>query len=223
MDSFNQNSSPDSTRASKRSGHGARALASAINELIEHGVIPARKRTDYLGQASMYLKQAFQAVTILRESTKAINDTTNRTKTPWDWFPLHKDEEIRAGVVGINPYRPIPIHDHPGASGILLVLEGHIIERSYQIDSTQEKATGLVELIPGQKRYLDAGQWSVFMPDWNNLHSLSAMSRPAMAFSIQFHPYDERVRNWFLMTDSETDGSIKAVRTHQDMLTHQPV
>jgi len=223
MDSYKHHSSREPNNSGQKTSYGARALSAAVNELVQHGVIPVSKHTDYLGQASLYLKQAYRAVTILRESTQALGDSERPNQVPWDWFLLHQDEDIRAGLIGINPYRPVPIHDHPGASGIMLVLEGHVVERSYQVDPETEGSGDKVKLIPGQSRYLEKDGWSVFMSDWNNLHSLSAMSRPAMALSIHFHPNREKARSWFHVTDSNPDPEkgIMAVRSHLALLAHR--
>lgn len=208
----------------KSINQGARALSRALNRLVDHGVIPAEKHTDYLGQASVFLNQATQAIAVLRSSTRAMmNSFDEDGGAPWDWFLLHQDDEIRCGVLAVSPYRPVPVHDHPGASGILLVLEGHLVERSYQLDSSTEPGTGLVRLVPGETHYLDAGQWDVYMSDWNNLHSLSAIGRPAMALSIQFHPGSEQARSWFLTTGKDAGEAPFAIRTHQAMLNHRTV
>lgn len=199
-------------------GQGAHALSQALNRLVEQGVLPSSKYTDFLGQLTVYLNQAFQAVSVLQASARAmITKSPQDNDAPWDWFLIHQDEDVRCGVISVNPYRPVPVHDHTCSSGILLVLEGQLVERCFQLDVTSEPETGLVKLIPGETRYLDAGQWGVHLPDWNNLHSLSAIGRPAMALSIQFNPVSEKARNWFLTTGDETDGLMYAIRSNQEM------
>ena len=202
-------------------GRGAHALSQALNRLVEEGVVPRQQLTDRLGQFTVYLNQAFHAVSVLQSSARAMMGTLPQDNdSPWDWFLLHQDEEIRCGVIAVNPYRPVPVHDHTSTGGILLVLEGHLVERCFGLDASSEAATGLVRLVPGETRYLDAGQWSVHSPDWNSLHSLAATSRPAMALSIQFNPSND-VRSWFLTTGEDTGNVIYAMRAHQAMLKHR--
>jgi len=224
MDSYKHESPRESNSVGRKTSYGARALAAAINELVQHGVIPVSRHTDYLGQASLYLEQAYRAATILRETTRSMAISGGSNKEPWDWFLLHQDDDIRAGVIGIHPYRPVPIHDHPGTSGIMLVLEGHLVEHSYQVDDETGQRGDKANLIPGQTRYLDKDGWSVFMSDWNNLHSLSAMSRPALALSIHFHPNRQQSRSWFHITNPDSGpAGVTAIRTHNALLAHRTV
>jgi len=204
-------------------GAGTRALTRAITELVDHGIVPLRRQTEFLGRASIWLEQAHQAATVLRSSrTAMINNGLGSGTLPWDWFLLFQDEALRVGVIAVSPYRPVPAHDHPGASGILLLLEGHLIEHHYQLDTADEAISGAVTLIAGDTRYLDAGHYSVYLSDWNNVHSLSAIGRPAIALSIQLNPVSDSKRSWFLPVRDEIGGKTRAVRTHQGMLTQRP-
>jgi len=203
-------------------GGKTRALVKAITELVDHGIVPLRQQTEFLGRASIWLEQAQQAASVLRSSkTAMINNGSGVGTMPWDWFLLHQDEALRAGVIAVSPYRPVPAHDHPGASGILLMLEGHLIEHRYQLDTVDESVSGKVTLIAGETRYLDAGHYSIYLPDWNNVHSLSAMGRPAIALSIQLNPMQDSKRSWFLPVRDEMAGKTLAVRTHQGILSHR--
>jgi len=203
-------------------GGRTRALVKAITELVDHGIVPLRQQTEFLGQASIWLEQAQQAAAVLRSSkTAMINNGLGAGNMPWDWFLLYQDEALRAGVIAVNPYRPVPAHDHPGASGILLMLEGHLIEHHYQLDTIDEAVSGKVTLLAGKTRYLDADHYSIYLPDWNNVHSLSAMGRPAIALSIQLNPAHDSKRSWFLPIRDETAGKTLAVRTHQGILSQR--
>ena len=213
--------SEDPETRRKPIGRGAHALSLALNRLVDEGVVPGERLTDFLGQFTVYLNQAFHAVSVLQSSAKAMMNTSPRENdTPWDWFLLHQDEDIRCGVIAVNPYRPVPVHNHSCSSGILLVLEGHLVERCFQLDDSSESSTGLVKLIPGETRHLDAGQWGVHLPDWNNLHSLSAIGGPALALSIQFNPSSEKARSWFL-TDGEDTGNVIYAMRSQDAAPKQ--
>ena len=124
-------------------GQGAHALSQALNRLVEQGVLPSSKYTDFLGQLTVYLNQAFQAVSVLQASARAmITKSPQDNDAPWDWFLIHQDEDVRCGVISVNPYRPVPVHDHTCSSGILLVLEGQLVERCFQLDVTSEPETG---------------------------------------------------------------------------------
>ena len=224
MRSFDGKNQAATNTAARRKpiAQGAHALSKALNRLVDEGVIPGNKYTDYLGQFTVYLNQAFHAVPVMQASTRAtMNTLPQENDLPWDWFLLHQDEQIRCGVIAINPYRPVPVHSHSYSSGILLVLDGHLVERCFQLDASSEPATGLVKLVPGETRYLDAGRWGVHLPDGNNVHSLSAIGRPAIALSIQFNPANEAARNWFLTTTDPSDSVVYAMRTHQAMMKHR--
>jgi len=198
---------------------GAHALSQALNRLVDQGVLPQKKFTDYLGQLTVSLNQAFQAVTVLQSSGRAMMDSgTGARDVPWDWFLLHQDEAIRIGVVTVNPYRPVPVHDHSGAGGILLTLEGHLVEKCYDLDLSEEDSTGLVKLLHRETRHLQSGQWGVHFPGANNLHSLAALGRPAVALSVQFQPGRDSARSWFLTTGDEAGDLEYAMRSARPSL-----
>lgn len=212
MDTKKPSSTPAEPRR-KPIGLGAHALSQALNRLVEQGVLPQGKFTDFLGQLTVSLNQAFHAVSVLQSSRAMSNARPREDGLPWDWFLLSQDEDVRCGVIAVNPYQPVPVHDHVNSGGILLVLEGHLVERSFDLDTSCEDSTGLVKLIPGETRHLEPGQWGVHLPDSYNLHSLAAIGRPALALSVQFNPGNESLRTWFLTTGKETGDSMYAMRS----------
>ena len=224
MESLVVNKTVTKTAETRRKpiGQGAHALSQALNRLVGEGVLPQAKYTDFLGQLTVFLNQAFQAASVLQSSSRAMmNAVPRQNDSPWDWFLLHQDEDVRCGVVAVDPNRPVPVHDHTCSSGILLVLEGHLVEHCFELDTSSEASTGLVKLIPGETRHLDPGQWGLHLPGRNNVHSLSASGRPAIALSIQFNPGNDKARSWFLTTGDETGEAVYAMRTHQAMMQQQ--
>ena len=45
------------------------------------------------------------------------DSTNNRNWAGWGWQPYVSEPQIRIGLLSVYRNAPIPIHDHPGASG----------------------------------------------------------------------------------------------------------
>lgn len=183
----------------------ARVLASALEQLIQLGALPTDSLMDFHGQLCVWLNQAIQATKAMEGDLGFLRARKHRLNLdqPWDWFSLHKNEDCKAGLLTIHPYRPLPPHDHPDTSGLLVVLDGHIIEHSYCMGTDPEPG-GTLELIHEQTNYLSPGQFTVFGARENRIHSLSTAGRPAQALSVQYHPDGETRHNWYLAESGST-------------------
>ena len=56
----------------------------------------------------------------------------------WLWQRLTKDAGINGGILNIEQTQDVPLHDHPGATGMIRMLEGEV--EVWQYDRSDEAA-----------------------------------------------------------------------------------
>jgi len=139
-----------------------------------------------------------------------------QTSQPWDWHPLLDSDDVRAGVLTVYPGHAIPLHDHPGSTGLLIVLEADVTIRQYDL-STPAKHKPLhrpVELtMLHEYRFSPAG-YTVFGPCSGNIHTLEAGDKPCTLFDVLLAPYRDHERSWYMpLQDSSDDPAcVHAIR-----------
>jgi hypothetical protein len=156
----------------------------------------------------------------------------NRTSSPfkthdgswkhWDWNVFTDETEIRVGLISLYRNRPIPIHDHPGANGLLLVLNGELKINEYELlDSNVTNNLSLSELTLTGKTLLKANEYACITPESGNIHSLGTESEVCTVLDVLLTPYDETQRTWFMpITDQVSVGQqFSAFRVNKSQRT----
>ena len=116
----------------------------------------------------------------------------------WGWQPYVNEPEIRIGLLRVYKNDSVPIHDHPGASGMLVILEGELTLNEYQLEqSDQYNQMQLASLSMTGQQNLVSNQYALITPDQANLHSLSAASDVCIILDVLLTPYAEEQRSWF--------------------------
>lgn len=112
---------------------------------------------------------------------------------------LIADRMIQVDILTLLPERPIPLHDHPGSAGVLLVLSGSIsIDQYDMIPSRRDCRTKtLVELRRVSCKDLALGGVSLFARDRGNIHSMRAITERSVVLDIVAPPYRRQERSWF--------------------------
>jgi hypothetical protein len=116
---------------------------------------------------------------------------------PWLWTSVSETPELRAGLITIYRGQPIPPHDHPGASGLLLVLRGCLRVSTYALARQQGNAVA-TRLDRVSSRTLAVGETSGFGACETNIHALESLSPSSSAIDFIWPSYDERERCWYL-------------------------
>ncbi|UCE90062.1 MAG: hypothetical protein JSW10_04370 [Pseudomonadota bacterium] len=125
----------------------------------------------------------------------------------WDWDELVSDETLCAGVLTVYRGKPIPIHDHPGSCGVLLVVDGVMGVREFRrADTTDSGASTTALRLVGQKRFAPA-QHALITRGARNLHSVIAHSEACVVLDLLFSPYRESKRTWYMPLDSRYDDT----------------
>jgi hypothetical protein len=144
-------------------------------------------------------------------------DTNTRSHQPWGWSPMLESPDLNVGALTVFMDSDIPLHDHPGSSGLLIVLRGRVRVQSYQVASAGDlRQVQPLELEQTGNVELDEGQYISFGPSENNIHSLHAIDDDCVLFDVLFSPYQPAQRSYFMpVTPQSPTGSLYVSRLHK--------
>ena len=106
---------------------------------------------------------------------------------------LMEDEQCRLSLFGIHRFAPIPVHDHPGTAGALLVVHGRLQVRSYSMEELAHKPS-LVRLQCLSEETLVAGSVATIDCSVKYLHGLQAMNLNSICLALHTPPLVENQR-----------------------------
>lgn len=116
----------------------------------------------------------------------------------WGWQPALESPDLSVGALTVWKDSEIPLHDHPGSAGLLLVLEGSIRIRSYRMLGNQEISQQPIELELTNDSIIDTGDCWHFGPHEHNIHSLQAVDGDCRLFDVLFSPYQLQQRSFYM-------------------------
>jgi hypothetical protein len=121
----------------------------------------------------------------------------------WLWQRLTKESDIKGGILNIGQDHDVPLHDHPGATGMIRVLTGEVevwqFDRS--ITATATKTAGRTVLERVTHRVMHAGDIAILSPDRGNIHALRALSKACSMLDYFIPPYERSDRTWYQPVD----------------------
>ena len=120
----------------------------------------------------------------------------------WLWQRLTKESGINGGILNIGQDQDVPLHDHPGATGMVRILSGEVEVWQFDLASmTTEPANNRAVLERVTHRVMQPGDIAVLSPDSGNIHALRARSKTCSMLDYFIPPYVRRERSWFLPVD----------------------
>ena len=149
---------------------------------------------------------------------EAINVAYESGNRFWLWQRLTRESAINGGILYIEQGHDVPLHDHPGATGMVRVLSGEV--EVWQFDPTA--TTGdQVMLERVTHRVLRSGDIAMLSPDNGNIHALRARSQTCRMLDYFIPPYVRSERNWFLPVDGDWGERqrIRCLRIPEDDFT----
>jgi len=149
-----------------------------------------------------HLKQLDIQSDEFKEAVDVSFETGNRY---WLWQRMIKGQDINGGILNIDSDQLVPLHDHPGATGMIRIISGAV--EAWQFDvltqdngkkgkrSDGQDATVLTRV---SHRILKAGDMAVLTPDKGNIHALRAVSKQCRMLDFFIPPYQRSQRNWYV-------------------------
>ncbi len=162
------------------------------------------------------LDGSFAAHRSYRRLTRNVHRSGARDM-PWHWHKVFEDEEIRVGLLTLEPDGRIPFHDHPGSTGALLVLQGSVeiiqckVQRSTEANGTAASASRSASLAIVWSGRAGVRQAAFLTPDAGNIHGLWTRTG-LLALEVFVDPYPVDRRTWYVseVPDPNDPGSLLA-------------
>ena len=151
---------------------------------------------DVATRGMQLIRQLDVADPALQDAALSAFESGNRF---WLWQRLTRESGIKGGVLNIEQGEDIPLHDHPGATGMVRVLSGEV--EVWQCDPPPATGEDQVVLERVPHRILPPGDTAVLSPNSGNIHALRARSKTCRMLDYFIPPYVRRERNWFLPVD----------------------
>jgi len=188
-------------------GMQALALQAQAGDIAAEGV--AARGTGLLGQLDV-ASEGFR---------RAVEQSWESGNRHWLWQRMVKEPHLNGGVLTVTAEEDVPLHDHPGATGMLRVLTGKLEVRQYDLaPGDGPDGRGVVELHPVSLRTLGAGDTAFLLPDKGNIHSLRSAGARCSMLDFFVPPYRRRERSWYLPVADEVrpDGRLFARRVSEE-------
>jgi len=124
-----------------------------------------------------------------------------RTKY-WGWRSIHEDELGKVGLFSMYKDSPVPLHDHPGTCGVMMVLDGEAeVERYNLMETHQDNATsGLTELKSCDRKLLKPYEITWFDETEGNIHGFEAKTDQCVLLKVQIPTVVKGSRSWYFPT-----------------------
>ncbi len=136
-----------------------------------------------------------------------------RTKN-WGWKAVYEDELGKTGLFSVYKNAPVPLHDHPGTRGAMMVVEGEVeVERfTLKEEYRRRNESGLVELQRCDKKVLKPYDVTWFGPDQCNVHGMQALTEQCVMLKVQLLQMKAE-RSWYFPVFSfEQDQEVLSAR-----------
>ena len=140
----------------------------------------------------------------------------------WLWQRLLKSAGLNGGILNIDSSREVQLHDHPGATGVLRILDG--VAEVWQFDVLEERtAGGQAVLRRTSHRVLRPGDSAVLTPGSGNIHALRSLSEECSMLDFFIPPYQKSRRTWYEPTENNwhsMDSIVcRQIAEHEHMLS----
>ena len=113
-------------------------------------------------------------------------------------IPIFKNDLLRVNVLAIKAENNLPLHDHPGSSGSMLVISGKVratvCEQNKLTDITNQSRCMLSVV---ENKMFSTGETSCFTQDQQNIHSFEAVTDRAVVMAIHTPPFTAEQQSFF--------------------------
>lgn len=145
----------------------------------------------------------------------------------WCWRRFRTNSKLRSGLLILPEGGVIPIHDHPGARGLLVVLAGHLRLTHYRVEDAPvaPRQPGVCQLRQTSCTALTPFSYALFTCDQGNLHELHSCTKRVLLLDLLFSPYKEAHRSWYLPIrpgNCDTGSLIETLRLNRDKQFNKP-
>ena len=145
---------------------------------------------------------------------------------PWQHQPLIETPDLRIGLLTVFRFSSIPLHDHPGACGLLKVLSGKIRVGHYDLESSSENSQRVVWLNRKTVREYAVGESACYHRHSENVHQVTSLDSKSILLNMVVRPYDETKRSWYFpvtgFLPKERDLYVRVTKWPKAKTPHPP-
>ena len=151
---------------------------------------------DMAARGVQLLRQLDVAGSDFQDAVQSSYESGNRF---WLWQRLTKESGIKGGVLNMEQNQDVPLHDHPGATGMVRVLTGEV--EVWQFDRPEISPSVVADdramLKRVTHRVMRPGDIALLSPDSGNIHALRSLSKTCSMLDYFIPPYERSERTWF--------------------------
>jgi len=120
----------------------------------------------------------------------------------WGWRSIHEDGLGKVGLFSIYKDTPVPLHDHPGSCGVMMVLDGEVeVERYSLADKYKDSvSSGLVEMKKCERKLLRPFEVTWFEETEGNIHGFETKTDQCVLLKMQMPLIPGKSRSWYFPT-----------------------
>jgi len=133
----------------------------------------------------------------------------------WSGNTVYEDELGRLSLIRLYPGTPVPLHDHPGCEGAMMVISGSAEIQRYTLQSqTQEASWGeIVGLDMNPERFLEQYDTTLFGKLRSNIQGLNSRTPDTVILKVQSPSEFKNEQNWYYpLGDIDEDNMLSAKR-----------
>jgi len=136
------------------------------------------------------------------EFIAAVNASYESGNPYWLWQRLTRESSIKGGLLTIEQSQDVPLHDHPGATGMVRILSGEVEVWQFDRSAAVSKTEGLAVLERVTHRVMRPGDIAILSPDRGNIHALRARTKECSILDYFIPPYGRSERTWYQPVDN---------------------
>jgi len=162
---------------------------SSVSGVSKDEIVSWADRNETLNKNLIMLHSLLMSTPEYRALVNSSYRRLSRTKY-WGWKSFYEDALGKAGLFSIYRTAQVPLHDHPGSRGALMVVEGEVeVERfTLKEEFRQTNESGIVELQRYDRQTLKPFDITWFGPDEGNLHRMQSKSEQCVLLKVHCSP-----------------------------------
>ncbi|GEM_PF-2173500 len=137
---------------------------------------------------------------------QAVSNSYESGNLFWLWQRLVKSGRLDGGILNIDQTQMIPLHDHPGATGMVRVISGETEVWQFERLGEDIHKPGKAELRLVARQILRPGDTATITPDNGNIHALRSVSNECRMLDFFIPPFDRAQLLYYEPTDENWFG-----------------
>ncbi len=128
---------------------------------------------------------------------QAENNSFESGNAFWLWQRMLRTTRLDGGILNIDQTQMIPLHDHPGATGMVRIISGEAEVWKFQRADSKKHQSGMADLKLVFRGILGPGDTATVTPQNGNIHALRAVSKECRMLDFFIPPFDRRSLLYF--------------------------